>query len=154
MDYLDGDRYIDLDDSVHHMKKHFLAPDGRRDTLDNLISDYVTELLNDKKGTMTVEYKGKKGILTFSIGNTSVLGNSFLVANPDYDFFMDVGPYGNVSMRSNNKVDVSKMAVELFGGGGHPNAAGGRMQGVREIFVYETLKRIVNDWLARSEAGY
>jgi len=42
------------------------------------------------------------------LGNSSILGNRFLVDNPDYDFYMDISYRGSFSMRSNNRVDVAK----------------------------------------------
>jgi oligoribonuclease NrnB/cAMP/cGMP phosphodiesterase (DHH superfamily) len=75
------------------------------------------------------------------------LGNSFLEANPEFDFFMDVNPNGNVGLRANSKLDVSKMANELFNGGGHKNASGGRMGNLREFYAYEELKKHVQKYI-------
>jgi hypothetical protein len=86
-----------------------------------------------------------KGILTNAIGNTSVLGNAFLKANPDFDFFLDIGNSGNISLRADGAVDVSKIAAKYFNGGGHPNAAGGRVQGLKEIYIYSSLKRQIEE---------
>ena len=138
-DYLEGNRYIEMDDNLIKHKKEALAT-GKSDTLDNLTSEYITALLTKRKENMIILYKEYKGILTTQIGNTSVLGNSFLKNNPDFHFFMDVAPSGNVSLRADNKMDVSAMAVSLFGGGGHANAAGGRMGSLRDFYVYRELK--------------
>ncbi len=69
---------------------------------------------------MSVTFKGYKGLVTYSTGNTSLIGNNFLIRNGDFDFYMDVSPYGSFSLRSNNKVDVSKIAEIIGNGGGHP----------------------------------
>ncbi len=86
---------------------------------------------------MTIKYKSYQGILTYNIGNVSVIGNDFLVKNEDYDFFMDVTSRKTVSFRSNNKVDVSMIAKKIANGGGHPNASGGALNGFKDSFLYD-----------------
>ncbi len=81
---------------------------------------------------MSITFNGYKGILTYSTGNTSLIGNNFLVKNGDFDFYMDVNSHGGFSLRSNNKMDVSKMAETIGKGGGHPNASGGKMEGYKD----------------------
>lgn len=145
-DYLEGNRYVELDDDLIKHKKAALK-DGKHDTLDNLTSAYITALLTKRKEDMVIYYGEYKGLLTTQIGNTSVLGNSFLKNNPDFHFFMDVAPSGNVSLRADNQMDVSAMAVSLFGGGGHPNASGGRMGSLRDFYVYKDLKSHVQSFI-------
>jgi hypothetical protein len=54
-----------------------------------------------------------------------------------------------MSLRANNQVSVSQISKEWANGGGHPNAAGGRIQGFKEQFVYDKVKqqieKIIND---------
>lgn len=145
-DYLDGNRYIELDDDLIRHKKAALG-EGKSDTLDNLTSTYITGLLTKRKEDMVLYYGEHKGILTSQIGNTSVLGNSFLKNNPEFHFFMDVAPSGNVSLRADNQMDVSEMAVSLFGGGGHANASGGRMGNLRDFYAYKELKTHVQGYI-------
>jgi len=146
-DYIVENRYIDFDDDILKHKKGFLGNDGERDTLDNLTAAFVTALLTKKKEQMVLYYNGFKGILTFGIGNVSVLGNAFLVANPEFQFFLDVNGRGNVSIRAKDEIDVSAMASDLFDGGGHPNASGGRMGQVRDVFTYRALQNTVRRFI-------
>jgi hypothetical protein len=44
------------------------------------------------------------------------------------------------------------MAGEWVGGGGHPNAAGGRINGFKEQFRYDKVKRQLEDLLSSKEA--
>jgi oligoribonuclease NrnB/cAMP/cGMP phosphodiesterase (DHH superfamily) len=141
--------YIGLDDQIIALKKSFLKTD-KHDTIDNLIAQYITKLLSDNKERMTIHYGEYKGILTFQVGNTSVLGNSFLQANPDYHFFMDTAPTGNVGLRANNACNVSQMAQHIFDGGGHVNAAGGRMSHLRNIFTYRQIQENVQKFIDKS----
>jgi oligoribonuclease NrnB/cAMP/cGMP phosphodiesterase (DHH superfamily) len=60
---------------------------------------------------------------------------------------MDVNQRGNFSLRSNDKVDVSKIAEEIGNGGGHPNAAGGKIEHFKDAFVYETFRDFIQEYL-------
>ena len=94
----------------------------------------------------------KKVFWVTVLGNTSILGNTFLVENPDYDFYMDINWRGNFSLRSNNKLDVSKMAEEIGNGGGHPNASGGKIKEYKDSFVYSDIKSFVQNYIDEKTA--
>ncbi|MDD3324619.1 MAG: 3'-to-5' oligoribonuclease B [Sulfurospirillaceae bacterium] len=138
--------HIVLDDHVHKLKKYFFKhKNNTDDTLSNLVSNYIVKLLTKNKDKMQIIYKEYKGILTYNIGSVSVIGNDFLNANPDIDFFMDVTSKKTISLRSNGKVDVSKMAAHIANGGGHPNASGGLLNTFKDSFIYDDIKsQIVN----------
>lgn len=142
--------HILLDDAIHGIKKSYFLKDTNN-TLENLIAAFVVDKLSEKKEQMSVHYKGYKGILTYSIGNTSIIGNEFLVRNPDFDFFMDINGRKNVSMRANNKVDVSQISKELFGGGGHANASGGRCESFKDSFIYDKVKEQIQEIMTIGE---
>jgi len=137
---------IQLDDDLHQIKKAFFKQ-KINDTKDNLVAFYVTDLLTKDKERLTIYYKGYKGILGYNVGNTSIIGNTFLVNNPDYDFYMDVNFRGNFSLRSNNKLDVSQMAAQIGNGGGHPNASGGKIDGYKDSFVYNEVRKFVQKYI-------
>jgi oligoribonuclease NrnB/cAMP/cGMP phosphodiesterase (DHH superfamily) len=139
-EFIDNHRYVDLDDHIIALKKKFFSQGNAHDTLDNLATRYIVELLLKQREKFTIYYgKLNKGILTYQVGNSSLMGNEFLSRCDDYSFFMDVSKIGTVSIRSKDKLDVSVMANELFGGGGHANAAGGRIAGFRDIYTYDAL---------------
>ncbi|MGD9970263.1 MAG: DHH family phosphoesterase [Sulfuricurvum sp.] len=142
---------IVLDEALHKMKKGFFK-DGVDDTLDNLSTKHIVALLGTKRSTMTIYYKGWRGFLSYGLGNTSIIGNGFLTSFPDFDFIVDVSTRGTMSLRGHNKVDVAMIAGEWAGGGGHPNAAGGRINGFKEQFRYDKVKRQIDDLLANKEA--
>jgi len=137
---------IVLDDALHANKKGFFRID-RNDTKDNLVADYVTRLLSRDRDRMTIRYRGHKGILGYNVGSASLIGNAFLTANPDYDFYMDVNSRGNFSLRSSDRLDVSAMAAEIGNGGGHPNASGGKIENYKDSFVYEDLRRFIQEYI-------
>ncbi len=131
--------HIALDNNIHQIKKEILTQD-HDDTLSNLVSKFNVKMLSSNKDKMRIDYNGYKGILTYNIGNVSVIGNDFLKSNPDFDFFMDITSRKTISLRANGKIDVSQMASKIANGGGHPNASGGLMNGFKDSFVYETIK--------------
>ncbi|WP_456393960.1 DHH family phosphoesterase [Nitratifractor sp.] len=137
---------IHLDDMLHAQKKRFFRLE-HNDTKDNLVADYVTRLLSRERERMTVHYRGHKGILGYNVGSASLIGNAFLLANPDYDFYMDVNSRGNFSLRSNNKLDVSAMAAEIGKGGGHPNASGGKIENYKDSFIYDELRESIQRYI-------
>ena len=141
---------IVLDEELHGIKKAFFR-EGKNDTKDNLVADYITRLLTADKNRLTIRYGDARGILTYSAGNTSLIGNAFLVANPEYDFYMDINSRGNFSLRSNGKIDVSQMAETIGNGGGHPNAAGGKIKDYKDSFVYAEIRTFVQEQLEKLE---
>lgn len=136
--------HIQLDDALHFLKKEFFK-DGKNDSLGNLISAYVTNLLTQNKEKFSIFYEGHKGLLTYNIGNTSVIGNDFLVQNENFDFFIDVSSKKTLSFRANNKIDVSLMAKKLVNGGGHKNASGGLFATFKDSSNYEVIKAQIVD---------
>ena len=140
------DAPIALDDAMHSNKKSFFIQE-QNNTKDNLVASYITNLLTKDKERFTIYYKDYKGILGYNVGSASIIGNNTMVANPDYDFYMDVNFRGNFSLRSNDKMDVSQMAAHIGNGGGHPNASGGKIEGYKDSFVYEEIKTFVQDYI-------
>lgn len=140
-----------LDETIHALKKNYFKKEND-DTLDNLATAYIVELLGKEKADKTIYYKGYKGYLSYALGNTSIIGNGFLTAYDEYDFIVDVGPRGTMSMRANNKVDVSLIAKEWAGGGGHPNASGGRLNNFKEQFRYDKVKQQIQNIIDENES--
>lgn len=134
--------HIKLDESIHMLKKSYFKKE-HNDTLDNLSVKTIVAFLETKKEALLISYKGHTGLLTYALGNSSIIGNAVLTNIEGLDFYMDVGVKGAVSYRANNKVDVSRIAAELTRGGGHPNASGGRFSGFKEEFAYKKIKAFV-----------
>ncbi|NKQ39984.1 MAG: phosphoesterase [Sulfurovum sp.] len=135
-----------LDDELHQIKKSFFRA-VENNTKDNLVAFYVTKLLSKQRPRLEINYMGYKGIMGYNVGNTSIVGNTFLVENPDMDFYMDVNYRGGFSLRSNDKVDVSIMAAKIGNGGGHPNASGGKIKDYKDSFVYAQTRRFVQNYI-------
>ena len=155
---LEAVKYIDeenapvvLDEKIHMIKKEFFR-DGENNTLDNLATKFIVKLLGDARAEKTIYYKGYRGFLSYGVGNTSIVGNGFLLAYPEYDFIVDVSFRGTMSLRANNKVSVSKISKEWAGGGGHPNAAGGRIMGFKEQFRYDKVKQQIEMLISDKES--
>ncbi len=150
--YIDEkDAPIILDEKIHLLKKEFFKKD-KNDTLDNLATSYIVNLLGKKRDEMTIYYKGYRGFLSYGVGNTSIIGNGFLLAYPEYDFIVDVSYRGTMSLRANNQVSVSQISKEWANGGGHPNAAGGRIMGFKEQYRYDKVKKQIEQIINNKEA--
>jgi len=145
------DAPIVLDDKIHFIKKEFFQK-NKNATLDNLATEYIVELLGSAKADKTIYYKGYKGYLSYAVGNTSIIGNGFLVAYPEYDFIVDVSFKGAMSLRADNKVSVSTISKEWANGGGHPNAAGGRIMGFKEQYTYNKVKQQIENLINDKES--
>lgn len=144
--------HIVLENNIHKIKKDILTHD-EDDTLNNLISKYNVKMLTENKEAMKIEYEGHPGILTYNIGNVSVIGNDFLKKNPSFDFFMDISSKKTVSFRANGKLDVSKVASKIANGGGHPNASGGLVGSFKDGFIYEDIKNQIINLMAKKSGG-
>ena len=140
-----------LDERIHAIKKDFFRED-KDNTLDNLATKYVVALLGSKRNTHTIYYKGYRGYLSYGVGNTSIVGNGFLLAYPEYDFIVDVSYRGTMSLRANNQVSVAQISKEWANGGGHPNAAGGRIMGFKEQFRYDKVKQQIEMLISDKES--
>ncbi|PSM52555.1 oligoribonuclease NrnB [Campylobacter blaseri] len=142
------DGHIALDEALHIFKKSYFIKE-KNDTLNNLISTFVVDMLSQNKEKFMIQYRDKTGILTYNIGNTSIIGNEFLVRNPDIDFFLDMTSRKTMSFRANNSADVSLIAKELVGGGGHVNASGGFYPAFKDGHTYEIIKKQIVDLIEK-----
>jgi len=140
---------IILDDKLHSMRKEFFLKE-QNDTKDNLVASFVVDLVSQEKERFTIDYKGYKGVLLYGVGNSSIIGNKFLIENPDYNFYMDIAYRGNFSLRGNGTMDVSKMAQAIGNGGGHPNASGGKIDKFKSSFIYEEVQSFVEAHIKES----
>ena len=140
-----------LDAKIHSLKKDFFK-DENDNTLDNLATKYIVKLLGELQTSHTIYYKGYKGFLSYGVGNTSIIGNGYLLTYPEYDFIVDVSYRGTMSLRANNKVNVAQISKEWAGGGGHPNAAGGRIIGFKEQYRYDKVKTQIQNLIDDKES--
>ncbi|RDU62650.1 DHH family phosphoesterase [Helicobacter sp. MIT 14-3879] len=138
---------VTLDNNIFLFKKEILGGDKYTQTMEEILSIKQTELLSKNKEKYCIYIMDKKGILTYGIGGISILANLFLKQNSEFDFFIDVGLRGSLSLRSNGNCDVSLMSKDFFNGGGHKNAAGGKIDGFKETFLYEEAREQIEHFL-------
>jgi len=138
---------VAFDNAIFRLKKIALKGDPDNQTMDFITSNIQAELLGKMKEKCRIFYKDKSGFLSYGMGGISVLANLFLRQNEDVDFYMDINLRGTVSLRANGNCDVSLLSKEIFNGGGHRNAAGGKMDGFRESFCYEDVKAQVQAFI-------
>lgn len=142
---------VSFDNELFFLKKEVLKGNKHSETMDTITSKYHVELLSARKESCKIYFEDKVGFLSYNLGGISVVANKFLNQNSEFDFFIDVGLRGNVSLRSNGKCDVSLISQNYFNGGGHKNASGGRIDGFKESFVYEDIRLQVQDYLKISD---
>lgn len=143
--------YIKLDENVYTLKKAYLKQEQSDDTIDNLTSRFIVQLLGIKKYQMSVTINGKRGLLTVGLGNVSVIANSFLKANDDFDFVLDISGKGNVGLRASGRIDVCDVAKTYFSGGGHVNASGGKIANGKEFYTYEEYHQFIGNYISSRE---
>ena len=141
------DGNIKLDRDIHSLKKNFLMQDSNDDTIDNLSAKYLVNSLESLKESLTITYKGHKGLLTYNLGSISIPANAFLRANEGYDFFIDISRKGNSSLRADGLVDVAYIAQKLGNGGGHVNASGCKIDDFKETIDYNEVKKFMQNKL-------
>ena len=80
--------------------------------------------------------------IVFAEKYVSELGNMLCQMHPEFDFVAIINMDGSVSYRTiRDDIDLGKDVAKLFGGGGHPKAAGSqisedvRMEIIKEIFA-------------------
>ena len=148
MEFLPSNDYIGLDEQVYFLKKEYLNIRNVKDTFENIASEYILSLIKENEDKFCLEIGGKKAIVSFKLSHISILANHYLKANEHIDFFINVSAKGHVSLRSNNKADVSKISQKCFDGGGHKNASGGTIKGFKNSFHYSDIKKQVATILA------
>lgn len=127
---------VELDNNIFLRKKELLGGDKNTQTMEQILSNRQASILRENKEKYTIFLNDKRGLLTYGIGNISILANLFLTQNSEFDFFLDIGMGGTVSFRANGTCDVSAIAKEYFNGGGHKNAAGGKIEDFKSTFLY------------------
>lgn len=99
-----------------------------------------------------VEKKNEQMFFTTLCGRTcgvvfaekyfSELGNRLCQMNPDIDFVAMIDMSGTISYRTiKDDIDLGKDVAKLFGGGGHPKAAGSRFD---DEMKCQVIKKILN----------
>lgn len=111
-------------------------------TLNELRAKYLKSHLKD---VLKTKLAGHQFGIVYASDYKSEIAHELLDQNPDVDAALVISPV-SVSLRSNGKLDVAKFAEKYFGGGGHADAAGGRLS-VNPIQVGE---QAVADALAQT----
>ncbi|PAF49674.1 phosphoesterase [Helicobacter sp. 13S00401-1] len=142
---------VRFDNDLFFIKKELFEGDAKSETMGNILARYQVSLLSKQKQRCTVKYKDKIGFLSYGVGNISILANTFLNTNPEFDFYMDVSPRGNVSLRANGNCDVSALSQVCFNGGGHKNASGGRIDSFKESFFYDDIREQIQGHLSMKD---
>lgn len=104
--------------TVYHEENELLIK-----TITERRADYLKHHLRD---ALTAEIDGHQFGIVYASDYNSQIAHQLLADNPELEAALVVGPT-SVSLRSNDKMDVAKFAEKYYQGGGHANAAGGRL---------------------------
>lgn len=101
------------------------------------IDDYVEE---KNKKMITMEMCGHVCGIVFAERFFSELGNKLCKMNPEIDFVVMIDMDGTVSYRTlKDGIDLGKDVAKLFGGGGHPKAAGSQFDNDVKLKLIENI---------------
>ena len=98
-------------------------------------NDLLIQTLNERrakylkshlKDVVEATADGHRFGIVYASDHKSEIAHELLVQQPDLDAALVISPK-SVSLRSNGKVDVAKFAETYYQGGGHADAAGGRL---------------------------
>lgn len=112
-------------------------------TLNERRAKYLKSHLKD---VLIEEIDGHQFGIVYASDYKSEIAHELLEQNPTVDAALVISPV-SVSLRSNGKLDVAKFAEKYFNGGGHADAAGGRLTinpiEVGEQAIADDLKQMV-----------
>ena len=92
-------------------------------TLNDRRAHYLKSHLKD---VLTAKIDGQTWGFVYASDYKSEIAHALLTEHPDVAAAMVISPT-SLSLRSNGQVDVAKFAEDYFGGGGHADAAGARI---------------------------
>lgn len=92
-------------------------------TLSERRAHYLKSHLKD---TLKAKINGHQWGFVYADDYKSEIAHELLLQNPDVEAAMVLSPT-SASLRSNGKIDVAQFAEKYLGGGGHADAAGGRL---------------------------
>lgn len=98
------------------------------DQVDQLLVEYrkkeINRYINEKAAEIIpLSWNSFKVGVVFADRFVSELGSNLSISHPEYDFFEIINPARSISFRTAKDIDLSEVA-KMFGGGGHPKAAG------------------------------
>ncbi len=109
-------KYIETHDEFKYTEQEQFLIKLEKDKMDNYIERREKEMLTAKLDGYTV------GIV-YAERYRSDLGHHLATKHPELDFVIIINVSTSISLRSNDKVDLSIFASK-YGGGGHKNASG------------------------------
>lgn len=110
-------------------------------TLNERRGHYLKHHLKD---TIVDELDGHQWGFVYADDYKSEIAHELLAAHPEVEAAMVISPT-SISLRSNGSLDVAKFAEKYFHGGGHADAAGGRI----DVNVIQSGEKTVIDHLKR-----
>jgi uncharacterized protein len=124
-----------------YRKQNELLVQTLNDRRDHYLKGHLKDLLIE-------ELADHKWGIVYASDYKSEIAHRLMEENPEVEAAMVVAPT-SISLRSNGKVDVAQFAEQYFRGGGHADAAGGRLDvnliQVGEQAVVESIKEMIEN---------
>lgn len=145
--------FYPLNDSASFVKEVFAAGWQKYQQENQLLIHTLNErrakyLKSHLKDTLKTTIDGHQFGVVYADDYKSEIAHELLKQNPDVEAALVISPV-SVSLRSNGKLDVAKFAEKYFNGGGHADAAGGRLTvnpiQVGEQAVIDNLKETIQN---------
>lgn len=98
----------------------------------------IDEYIKGKEQTMLPrKISGYNAGVIFADKYVSEMGNNLCKKHPELDFIMIIDMDGKISYRTiQDDINLGKLVADLFGGGGHPKAAGAQIKDeIRDVLV-------------------
>ncbi|MDO4902764.1 MAG: DHHA1 domain-containing protein [Limosilactobacillus sp.] len=123
--------FYPLQDSESFMHDVYEAGWPKYEEVNHLLIHTLNErrakyLRGHLKDILITDLDGHKFGIVYASDYKSEIAHELLGQNPEVDAALVISPV-SVSLRSNGKIDVAKFAEKYFNGGGHADAAGGRL---------------------------
>ncbi|RKY52784.1 MAG: hypothetical protein DRP93_07570 [Candidatus Neomarinimicrobiota bacterium] len=137
--------HVELEENLLRMKKEILIEEGSTSvmTLKDVVVKRLGAIIMESHYNYTLMLGGASVCITYDAPYPSDLANRITDNYEQFNLFINISKAGGVSVRSNDHIDSSVVARDLFGGGGHPKASGGFIKNLPEFFSYEDVKKFL-----------
>jgi oligoribonuclease NrnB/cAMP/cGMP phosphodiesterase (DHH superfamily) len=129
-----GDSFIPIEENLTASLLEVLQQESGSDYYKSvahmLAKTYVDKYLH-REATYLETDKGVKILIADDLNNYNLVAHYFFKSKPDADMFIHINRLrGTVALRShaNSQFNVRPIAEQVFNGGGHENASGGRLE--------------------------
>ena len=119
---------LEVENMTYQFKRSFFDPESQSDG--PLFIEQIRSMLpiiEHADIAISVDIDGKIGIVYFGLESIFQEFSNIILHQEQFDFAVNIGAQGNLSLRSRNGTRVDQIAKKYFRGNGHPAASGGTL---------------------------